>query len=173
MGSEKHTHRRNQMPIQPQHPLVTRGIYRIHSRNLSHGVYNGIDGFTGIREKFGSTYLFTEYLWEQGPPYGTVAIEPREHIADLMPHIPLGEYSTAVCITCRCVLNETPLITRDREHKCGCNCEHRTSMILMNQLLYDALLPFIPEEEKETWERSADYFTRRNKPRIQREREKP
>lgn len=47
-------------------------LYRIHSRNLRFGVYDGNEGFIGIREKFGSLYLFTEYHWDQGPPYGTV-----------------------------------------------------------------------------------------------------
>lgn len=47
-------------------------VYKIMSRNLGHGVYDGAGGFIGIREKFGSQYLFTEYHWDQGPPFGTV-----------------------------------------------------------------------------------------------------
>jgi hypothetical protein len=50
----------------------TGGIYEIHSRNLLYGVYDGKNGFIGIREKFNNLYLFTEYHWDQGPPFGTV-----------------------------------------------------------------------------------------------------
>jgi len=41
-------------------------------RNLSYGVYDGKEGFIGIREKFGHEFLFTEYHFDQGPPFGTV-----------------------------------------------------------------------------------------------------
>lgn len=47
-------------------------VYKIGSRNLSYGVYDGNEGFIGIRKKFGRRYLFTEYHWDQGPPFGTV-----------------------------------------------------------------------------------------------------
>lgn len=49
-----------------------RRVYRIHSRNLSFGVFDGERGFIGIREKFNSLYLFKEYHWDTGPPFGTV-----------------------------------------------------------------------------------------------------
>lgn len=55
--------------------LVPRGIYRVYSRNLVVGVWDGTDdpcGFVGIRRKFNEEFLFTEYHWEDGPPYGTV-----------------------------------------------------------------------------------------------------
>lgn len=47
-------------------------IYKISSRNLRLGVYDGNQGFIGVREKFGTLYLFTEFHYDQGPPYGTV-----------------------------------------------------------------------------------------------------
>ena len=47
-------------------------LYKIHSRNLQYGIFNGKDGFIGIRTKFGQKYLFTEFHWDTGPPYGTV-----------------------------------------------------------------------------------------------------
>jgi hypothetical protein len=48
--------------------------YRIHSRNLTVGVYDSRDGsFVGIREKFGNLYLFPEFHYDNGPPYGTVS----------------------------------------------------------------------------------------------------
>lgn len=56
-------------------------IYKIHSRNLIIGVYDGKEGFIGIREKFGQEYLFTEYHHDQGAPYGTVF--PEKEIGTL------------------------------------------------------------------------------------------
>ena len=48
-------------------------VYEIDSRNLSHGVFNSKDnGFIGIRNKFRNNFLFTEYHWDTGEPYGTV-----------------------------------------------------------------------------------------------------
>jgi hypothetical protein len=49
-------------------------LYRINSRNLSLGVFDGKGGFIGIREKLGARYLFTEYHEDTGPPYGTVTV---------------------------------------------------------------------------------------------------
>ena len=49
-----------------------RFLYKIHSRNLKYGVFNGKSGFIGIRFKFETEYLFTELHWDVGPPYGTV-----------------------------------------------------------------------------------------------------
>lgn len=53
----------------PLKDCIVGRIYEIQSRNLLLGVYNGNTGFIGIREKFGSLYLFTEYHIE---PIGTV-----------------------------------------------------------------------------------------------------
>jgi hypothetical protein len=48
-------------------------LYQIKSRNLSFGIFTIKNkGFVGIREKFGREYLFTEYHYETGPPFGTV-----------------------------------------------------------------------------------------------------
>jgi hypothetical protein len=50
-----------------------RGLYRILARNLRIGVYDfETGGFLGIREKFGSRFVFAEYHWDNGQPYGTV-----------------------------------------------------------------------------------------------------
>lgn len=50
-----------------------RYLYRLKSRNLLFGVFNeSTNGFVGIREKFGDRYLFQEYHWDTGPPFGTV-----------------------------------------------------------------------------------------------------
>jgi len=65
-------------------------LYRIHSRNLKLGVFDGKTGFIGIRLKFGSEYLFTEYHWDQGPPYGTV--QPKEDLGPIPDDIEIYEY---------------------------------------------------------------------------------
>lgn len=65
----------------PMAACEKRAVYRILSRNLWIGVYDGKEGFVGIREKFGSKYLFTEYHRDQGAPFGTVT--PIEKIGVL------------------------------------------------------------------------------------------
>lgn len=46
--------------------LIPRRLYRIHSRNLTLGVFNPEkSGFLGIREKFGRRYVFEEHHWDQ------------------------------------------------------------------------------------------------------------
>lgn len=75
-------------PKIPMDRCITRRIYRIKSRNLRFGVYDGQGGFIGIREKFSDRYLFTEYHWDQGPPHGTVYSQVDLGI-DLPPDIPL------------------------------------------------------------------------------------
>lgn len=59
-----------------------RYLYKLSSRNLTFGVYNAEHkGFIGIREKFGATYLFTEYHWDTGKPFGTAkALEEIEEL---------------------------------------------------------------------------------------------
>lgn len=48
-------------------------LYKINSRNLSLGIFiKEENGFVGIRQKFGQRYLFIEYHWDTGAPYGTV-----------------------------------------------------------------------------------------------------
>src|SRR5437870_3049538 len=49
-----------------------RYLYRIDSRNLSIGVYDGDGEFIGIRSKFETRYLFPELHYDLGPPHGTV-----------------------------------------------------------------------------------------------------
>ena len=61
------------MELIPIDQCKHRGVYRIECRNLGIGVYDEeTKGFTGIRSKFGSQYLFEEYHWDTGAPHGTV-----------------------------------------------------------------------------------------------------
>lgn len=63
---------------QPRH------LYRLHSRNLRYGAFNpDTRGFIGIRTKFSNRYLFTEYHYDTGAPFGTARpIEDLGEIAD-------------------------------------------------------------------------------------------
>ena len=66
-------------------------IYRLRSRKLTVGAFNQADdGFVGIREKFGSRSLFTEYHRDIGPPHGTAA--PYEDLGPLPDGIEAKEY---------------------------------------------------------------------------------
>jgi hypothetical protein len=67
------------------------------SRNLIIAVYDGNGGFTGIREKFGSRYLFTEYLREGGS--GTVAF--ARVLGKLPSDIAITETEPGATPTCR------------------------------------------------------------------------
>ena len=79
--------------IIPSEELVERGVYFVRSRNLVAAVWDGHikpTGFIGIREKFGNRYLFKEFHWDDGPPYGTV--KPIELIATVPEEIELVEH---------------------------------------------------------------------------------
>ena len=88
------------------------GLYRIRSRNLSFGVFNGDGGFVGIREKFGSEYLFTEYHWDTGAPFGTV--KPVE-LLEMCPLSDIRESTGAVdAVTQRPVAFDKPVMDGGR-----------------------------------------------------------
>jgi hypothetical protein len=88
-------------PIQKSE-LKERGIYRIRSRNLDFGVYDGNEGFIGIRQKFDSRYLFTEYLsrsWGGTKiPFDTVTA--LEQVGSVDESIALKEVLGSVCESC-------------------------------------------------------------------------
>lgn len=41
-----------------------RHVYRVRARNFTLAVFDGKDGFVGIREKFGKRFLDTEHHWD-------------------------------------------------------------------------------------------------------------
>ena len=68
-----------------------RHLYQIHSRNLSYGIYNEeTKGFIGIRNKFGDNFLFTEYHYDIGSPFGTV--RPKKELGKIPESLELKEY---------------------------------------------------------------------------------
>lgn len=100
-------------PKVPMGECVKGRVYEIRCRNLLFGVYDGEGGFIGIRTKFGSRYLFTEYHWDKGPPFGTVmghkdtgidvgieAVEGNEELFKLLEKIE-EEHVREECEWCR------------------------------------------------------------------------
>jgi len=77
---------------------VPRWIYKLDSRNLAIGVYDGDNGFIGIRTKFGDRYLFIEYHWDYGGDYATV--KPLEKIGELPEEIECNEHDALYCDKC-------------------------------------------------------------------------
>lgn len=70
MSEIKETNKPNYIKIEN---LKDGYLYKINARNASIGIWNAIDkGFIIAREKFGSTFLFMEYHYDTGAPYGTV-----------------------------------------------------------------------------------------------------
>ena len=50
-------------------------MYKLITRNLSFGVFDGNIRFIGIRTKCGHRFLDTEDHWDTGPPFGTARAE--------------------------------------------------------------------------------------------------
>jgi hypothetical protein len=67
----------------PMDKLVRGRVYRISARNFSIAVYADEGRFIGFREKFGVWFLFTEYHWDTGEPFGTV--KPLEDMGVSVP----------------------------------------------------------------------------------------
>lgn len=85
-----------------------RMLYQIYSRNLILGVFDGKDGFLGIREKFNSRYIFTEYHWD-GECFATV--KPIKEIELVPAYLILEETLGSVDnITGRDVGFDSPLV---------------------------------------------------------------
>ncbi len=89
---------------------LDRHVYRLHSRNLSSGVFvEAREGFIGIREKFDSRYLFTEYHYDTGAPYGTA--HPYEDLGEIPKEITATEdLGTEDEITKREVSFDKPIV---------------------------------------------------------------
>lgn len=59
-----------QKPGIPMAELQVRGVYSLHARNISCGVWNG-EVFIGIREKFGDLRLAGEFPFDCGTEFAT------------------------------------------------------------------------------------------------------
>lgn len=72
-------------------------VYKLHSRNLLVGVFDGHHGLIGIREKFYDFYLDTEYHFDINQIVGTA--HPLELIGEIVQQdgLPLLKMSLHVC----------------------------------------------------------------------------
>lgn len=148
-------HDKSQPPLSE---LSERGIYRIHSRNLTLGVYDGKGGFIGIREKFGALFLFREYAWETGPPYGTVQIKDRELVGWCPPEVELRETLGTKCAGC----SERVNFNGEVMQWVGCRCVGSTrATAIPNHKLFSLLGSLATPEEQESWETQARVWSRR------------
>ena len=83
----------------PKDKCQNRFLYKINSRNLYFGVFRKeTGGFIGLRTKFDSIFLFEEYHWDNGPPYGTV--KPEEILEELPEEIKLDTSLGTECYNC-------------------------------------------------------------------------
>ena len=75
-------------------------VYRIHSRNLTVGVWNSVaQGFIGIRRKFNSYFLFTELEYTVNDYFGTArAVEALDTVVPSSMQI--SESLDPVCREC-------------------------------------------------------------------------
>lgn len=98
-----------------------RQFYRIRSRNLNFGVFREeTGGFFGLRQKFDYIYVFEEFHWDNGPPYGTVT--PLEELPEALPDdIPLTTDLGSICSTCKipCSYVEFPDGEREKVYSDG------------------------------------------------------
>jgi hypothetical protein len=78
------------MDIIPLEELQRGHVYRLHSRNLESGAFDGKHGFVGVREKFGGRFLFTEYYSAGGTAW------PLADLGPLPEGIEIREYTDTV-----------------------------------------------------------------------------
>jgi len=82
--------------------LIQGRVYKFRARNFSFGIWNGSSGFIGLRLKFSSVYLFTEYHADTGGATGTVwAIEDYPGQPQAPEGIPLKESLPTRCLKCQ------------------------------------------------------------------------
>lgn len=124
----------------PKNELKERGIYELASRNLAVGVYDGEEGFVGIRSKFNSLFLDTEYLSRNlgGTKIGIDTVTPYKLVGFLSEQIPLSEGLGSVCAECgkRAWWTGPPA---PAPWACEGNCETTHSYQKSNAALFDVL----------------------------------
>lgn len=141
--------------------LDERRVYRFKARNFFLGVWNGrrddLCGFIGVRTKFDSVYLFTEYHCTTGGSVGTVhQIEATEHYVP--DDIEIRENFDTCCRVCKGAIKwvpdqpekETPgrWFHEDPEVQVDHDA-HGNAFSPMNVALLDFLKPLVEEQQKE------------------------
>lgn len=90
----------------PLHECYKGYVYKLNSRNLSYGVFDGQDGFIGIREKFDSKFLFKEYHYDS-PAFATA--KPILQIEKIPGWIEIREQLATVCGDCGRLIKAIPI----------------------------------------------------------------
>ena len=109
-------------------------LYRINARRIGLGLFvEARRGFIGIREKWDRRYLFLEYHWDTGEPFGTVC--PIALLEDTPPGgVPLVE-QFAFCEECK-----GPLHRREdgwMVHSIAGSCAEQSPLFVLNQELFN------------------------------------
>lgn len=60
-----------EIPYIPKDELVAGAAYKVDARNFGTAIWDG-KAFQGLRYKFNSAFMSSEYHWDDGAPYGTV-----------------------------------------------------------------------------------------------------
>lgn len=118
--------------------LKERHVYRIHSRNLDFGIYytRGSDhGFLGIREKFKSKYLFTEYHWD-GESFATV--RPLYLIEKVPDSFVIKESLGTECYNCKVNVDWTT--EKKWVHLNQTSCQDAYPVSIQNKEVFDYLM---------------------------------
>jgi hypothetical protein len=87
-------------------------VYRLQSRNLACGVWNGKDGFIGIRTKFGGRFLDLEIHWDLSETIGTA--QALEALGTIPESISLDISLGTECGNCHKPVN---YVERHTEHQ--------------------------------------------------------
>ena len=120
-------------------------VYEIDSRNLSYGVFNSKDnGFIGIRNKFRNNFLFTEYHWDTGEPYGTVS--PLKELGKVPDDIEIKvDLGTIDSFTGKPIAFDKPVVEGGKGWyfvETGVVCANKNPATLDNKKLFEYLSKF-------------------------------
>ena len=142
--------RSREMSDRIAHPLCKeRRLYRLDTRNLGPvAVFNGHTGFIGLRRKFNSLRIDTEYHWDPGADgtgtFGT-ANPWRELDEELPADIPLREFLPDICRDCgvECEWREAVFKEKQGEwpwfHLAETVCQKVRPVAVQNQRLFEWL----------------------------------
>jgi hypothetical protein len=128
--------------------LVRGGLYTVTCRNLEVAVYDGGEGFIGIRDKVGARYLFTEYLSRAcgGTQLGSDTCRPEVLLMQVPNGIELRENLGEACRECKKPVWWTGP-PAPAEWACQSGCKNVMPEGLGNTPLFDFLDSYLRERQ--------------------------